>query len=686
MAPRSRGYKVSEIPRMAERFDPANEQDPATVAARSVKIYRWRCPAGPDHVYMTSPASVYQSGSNACPFCTGRAPSVTNRLDTLYPAVAEEWDVELNGGPPVVTAKSMRKAWWRCPTCGHRWQAVIRSRTVLGVGCPECAPAKISAARSRPKPGRTLPEVAPKIAAQWHPTRNGDVSPADVAAGSNEPRWWLCDRGHEWSVPPTWRVGKDSECPHCCGRYVTEETSLTARFPGIAAQWHPTLNGDLTPDHVMPGSEIIVWWRCPAGHDYDCRLPNRTSHGRGCPFCSGQRAGYGNDLETTHPEVAAEWDYERNGPAVPWEVTPGSGELFWWRCAQGHSWRTTVNSRVGQGTGCPQCGAVTRRSRAEILLQHELGHVLPAKVTGDEEVRTRRGAWRVDVVCRTMNVAVEYDGCYWHKDKVERDTEATRALVDDGWIVVRVRQVPLPVIGSWDVKGQQWPPDPHDMTVQVLRSIEAGVEAAPADHPARELLEEMRVRALAYEAAGVAQATKEAEKAIAAGKVNGARHGATSGPRTPKPGRSLAEMSPVVAAEWHPELNGELTAWDVVNGRNEKAWWKCSLCGRSWESAISNRTVRGTPGCPDCSRKRVAARRAAPGPGESLAEVRPDLSEQWHPFKNPGLRPEDVRPNSDKIVWWRGRCGHDWPARVRNRHNGQGCRRCWLESGAGRKA
>ena len=38
-------------------------------------------------------------------------------------------------------------------------------------------------------------------------------------------------------------------------------------FPEVAKQWHPTLNGDLKPTDVKPGSNERVWWRCDEGQE-----------------------------------------------------------------------------------------------------------------------------------------------------------------------------------------------------------------------------------------------------------------------------------------------------------------------------------------------------------------------------------------------------------------------------------
>ena len=59
--------------------------------------------------------------------------------------------------------------------------------------------------------------------------------------------------------------------------------------PAIAAQWHPTLNGSLTPDTVTYGSKKKVWWQCPEGHVWRAVVYSRTGAKKcGCPVCAGR--------------------------------------------------------------------------------------------------------------------------------------------------------------------------------------------------------------------------------------------------------------------------------------------------------------------------------------------------------------------------------------------------------------
>lgn len=50
----------------------------------------------------------------------------------------------------------------------------------------------------RPRPGNSFAEVFPGLVALWHPTKNGDLTPHDVAAKSGAEVWWRCEHGHEW--------------------------------------------------------------------------------------------------------------------------------------------------------------------------------------------------------------------------------------------------------------------------------------------------------------------------------------------------------------------------------------------------------------------------------------------------------------------------------------------------------
>ena len=161
----------------------------------------------------------------------------------------DEWDSERNLPltPESVSYGSKRHVWWRCAN-GHSWQAAVYTRSGSGTSCPYCN-------GRRAIPGETdLATRYPDIASQWHPTKNGDLTPSDVLPGSHRLIWWQCEHGHEWCAQIKSRVS-GSGCPVCSNRALLRgENDLATNYPELARQWHPTKNGDLTPSDVVPGT------------------------------------------------------------------------------------------------------------------------------------------------------------------------------------------------------------------------------------------------------------------------------------------------------------------------------------------------------------------------------------------------------------------------------------------------
>lgn len=133
------------------------------------------------------------------------------------------------------------------------------------------------------------------------------------------------------------------------------EYCLSNGKDNLLTQWHPRKNAPLTPQETSAGSHKKVWWVCERGHEWEAQIRSRTN-GYGCPFCAKKLVvGGENDLTVTHPEVAAQWNYERNAPLVPSGVLAGSHKKVWWHCGKGHEWQATVGSRTCRETGCPVC-------------------------------------------------------------------------------------------------------------------------------------------------------------------------------------------------------------------------------------------------------------------------------------------------------------------------------------------
>lgn len=265
-------------------------------------------------------------------------------------ALLQQWHPIKNGElrPKDVSYGSKKKIWWQCEK-GHEWQAIVCSRVGKHAGCPYCAGVRVY-------PGENdLASRRPDLAAQWHPTRNGEVTPSEVSIGSHHVVWWICEKGHVWRAMVKSRTSGVG-CPVCSNRALfLGENDLATTYPNLASQWHPEKNKGLTPQNVVPGTARKVWWKCEKGHEWQATVSSRVA-GTGCPVCSGKRVVSGeNDLEVYFPEIAAQWHPTKNDSLAPDKVTPCSNRKVWWLCGLGHAYQATISSRTMRGSGCPYC-------------------------------------------------------------------------------------------------------------------------------------------------------------------------------------------------------------------------------------------------------------------------------------------------------------------------------------------
>ena len=155
------------------------------------------------------------------------------------------------------------------------------------------------------------------------------------------------------------------------------KTDLKTRFPEVAAQWDDEKNEGTGPEDVQPASMKKVWWRCPKGHSWRAAVYARTA-GNGCPYCAGNTLDRGvNDLLTVAPEIAGQWDAEKNGILGPQDVTAGNRRKAWWICPRGHSWEASVASRVSgyrhRRTTGTACSRTKNRRRSSLETRQARG-------------------------------------------------------------------------------------------------------------------------------------------------------------------------------------------------------------------------------------------------------------------------------------------------------------------------
>ncbi len=377
---------------------------PVHFTANSGQKIWWKCNKG--HEWQATIDG--RNRGSGCPYCTGHKVLMGyNDLQTLNPTLAREWNYEKNPGltPTKVMLKSGKKVWWKCDE-GHEWQATVASRSD-GRGCPYCS------GRYVIKGENDLQTINPTLAKEWNHEKNNGLTPMDVLPNSEKKVWWKCNKGHEWNATVGSR-NSGNGCPICNSEQSTSfpeyalifylekyglKTIHSYRKMGyeldvfipskkVAIEydgyyWHknkskqdlsknlkckkdgiklyrirenlPSLNDssidyiitksqkDLSKTFAMVLSEII-------GFDVDVDL-NRDNIDI---EILREHIDKENSLMFSNPEVANEWNYEKNGNLKPEHFATNSSKRVWWKCSKGHEWQAIISSR-NDGHGCPYC-------------------------------------------------------------------------------------------------------------------------------------------------------------------------------------------------------------------------------------------------------------------------------------------------------------------------------------------
>lgn len=258
-------------PDLVKEWDSYKNGDltPSEVSYKSNKKVWWNCIRG--HSYDATIAN--RSSGRGCSYCDGKKISKDNCLATLNPELSKEWDYDKNCSltPESVTAHSNKKVFWICKN-GHGFSMTLANRS-CGSGCPYCSGNRVCL-------DNCLATLYPLLAKEWHPTKNGKLTPYDVTPFSGTKAWWFCDKGHVSNVRISSRIV--SKCGYCGGRIVCKDNCLATTHPDISKEWHPSKNGKLTTHDVTHGMVKKVWWKCcRCGRDREAFI-NDMCQGKGC--------------------------------------------------------------------------------------------------------------------------------------------------------------------------------------------------------------------------------------------------------------------------------------------------------------------------------------------------------------------------------------------------------------------
>jgi len=409
-----------------------------------------------------------------------------------------------------------------------------------------------------------------------------------------------------------------------------------------------------------------------------------------------------NSLEALYPEIAKQWDYQKNAPVKPREIVDGGSKRYWWKCSLGHSWKTSVASRVS-GRGCHYCanrkvlaGFNDLAFKYPILASEwdsKKNKLSPSKILyGTNQkfwwVCSRDHSYQASPTKRIL----ESTGCPFCANKAVlagfNDLASQRPNLASRWSHKNPLK-PSEVFAKSHAKfifecqlGHDWTVEPSSISNEgycptcANKTVEIGFNDIPTRFP---------YLAATFDAAlnpGVdlrkvdprskSKLSWRCElghvwKVAPANRLGGQGCPYCANKKVLKGFNDLEYKHPEIAKQWHFERN-QKAATEVNFASNAIYWWQCEL-GHSYRQAVSNKTLKGY-NCPYCSRKLVMKG------FNDLATEFPELSKEWHPTRNSPLTPEMVVSKTAKRIWWKCSAGHEWPAAPSTRTKGIGCPTC----------
>lgn len=431
-------------------------------------------------------------------------------------------------------------------------------------------------------------------------------------------------------------------CPYCSNKTIKKGLNdIFTINPSWKKYWD--YNGNekrgINPYKLSRNSHIKASWICSICEKKFVRSLSKTKTVVLCSDCSINN-GVTNRIKTytekygslskMYPEIAKEWDYEKNSVLKPNDVTSHSSQKVWWICPNGHSYKSSISHKV-DGSCCPKCSKEKSISFPEKAIVYYLKKV-DKEIIESYQPDFLNGK-EIDIFIKNKNIGIEFDGAVWHKD-ISRDLEKNKMCFDNGITLYRIRESKCPVLNSTS----------KDIYVKMNDNYKS------LDIVIFKLIKRLYDKEIIVD---INQDRMEILKLVS---------------YTIKQ-RSLESLFPEISKEWDYDKNKGLLPSQFYATSSRKVWWICPK-GHSYDCSISHRTTDNN-GCPYCSNQKVLKGY------NDLATTNPKLLKEWDYEKNNknGVFPYNVFQGTHKKVWWKCDKGHEWEASISNK-NRRGCPVC----------
>ena len=492
-----------------------------------------------------------------------------------------EWDWEKNRGlnidPTVLTEGTDRiKPWWLCKKCGHNWQATPYHRARRNQNCPICRYQQMISTRNNTiKTIRgTLKDNHPDISSEWHPTKNGTLSPNDVSSHSRQKVWWVCPKGHEYKASIDARAGVNKTgCPICSNRQILiGYNDLATTHPQLINEWDFVKNCLITPQNVTRGYDKPIWWKCAHNHSYSSTISNRLK-GSGCPICA-------NESHTSFPEQALLYyllklfpdacnRYKINGKVEVDIYVPSMRLGIEY---DGHYYHNEKSDKEQlKDNYLAKNGIILIRIKDGMQQKAEYrrmnSNVFYIHTNYDYKYLFLNSTLSllISLINNIFNMSFELD------IDINRDKQDILSLFYTQKKTNSLAHKHPELLVDWDFEKNKI--NPELLSCGVDKVVYWKCHKCNSQWKAR----------VSHRAKGI-----------------GCPY--CSGRLPIKDVNDLKTVNPALANEWNYDKNMELIPEMFKPNSNKKVWWKCKSCGHEWSAVISSRN--SGRGCPECAKEK----------------------------------------------------------------------------------
>lgn len=474
--------------------------------------YWWVCNKGQNHDYQTTMGS--RASGSGCNICSGHVTLAGfNDISTTHPEIAQYYAHEHNDTPVESVSIGQRAMYnWVCPIEGHIFKAKARDFNdgfnKKYKGYVYCSGAQVLLGFN------DLPSQCPEAANHWDYDKNDD-SPYDWTCGGNTAKWWICKNGHS-ELKKIYHKTENSKCIECIkdeilndellgyensckvlkeleGKNITKFYTIKQRLIDRKPLYEYVENREHYRKMIMLNLEKGFEFICNNGHYFKRQIKKMIACSD-CPKClpkvrnynnlggtntnKGKKINYPtnrkryikkeNLIINKYPYLVKEYSSKNEMPVE--KVTCGLSNKFLWNCSKcGYSWRAKVERRINRKTGeivCHKCNKKHLFSQEEKELLDKIKKVYHKEKITDNDRTVLGDRLEIDIHIESLNVAIEYNGIYWHNEKIHPKTRVKHDKKEK-----RCKEKGLQLIVVW---SDDYTKDPEYILQLIQESISTG--------------------------------------------------------------------------------------------------------------------------------------------------------------------------------------------------------------------